>query len=139
MKKALLLWVLCALFVFSSCNYQKSVAYYSEKNNYISASGTVTHIKYNDERDALYLGFDNLTPDFSDNMFKIVGQNLLIVENNDLQHKLKIGKEVEFISAPRYFGDGYVMPIVGLTIDGEILLEFEQGYNNWVKWIREKG
>ena len=136
MKKMFLPLVLCIIVVFSSCTSRKEIQYYSERNNYITATGTVMHIKYNEKKDALYLGFDELLPEFSDRTFKIVGKNLTVVQENDIDQKLKLGDHVEFISAPRYFGDGYAMPIVGITVDGEVLLEFEEGYDNWLKWIK---
>lgn len=59
------------LFVLSSCSNDKKQQYYSDKTNYISVTGTVTHIKYNSENDALYLGFSDLQPTCDDNTFKI--------------------------------------------------------------------
>lgn len=130
--------ILCITIVLSSCSQNESIEYYSDSSNYIAATGTVTHIKYSEEKDALYLGFEQLSPEFSDNSFKIVGKNLSLVQENGVDQKLQTGKQIEFISAPRYFGDGYVMPIVGITVDGEVLLTFEQGYNNWLEWIKEE-
>ena len=135
MKKLLFLLALCVAIVLSSCGLDKKTEYYSERSNYITAIGTISHIKYNEENDVLYLGIEQLSPEFADIAFKIVGKNLLIVQENGIDQKLQIGKQIEFISAPRYFGDGYVMPIVGVTIDGEVLLDFEQGYYNWLEWI----
>lgn len=135
MKRLMLLLVLCITVFLSSCTLDEKVAYYSESGNYITATGTVTHIKYDENKDILYLGFEELTPGFSDNAFKIVGKNLLTAQENGIDEKLKIGKQIEFISAPRYFGDGYVMPIVEITVDGEVLLAFEQGYRFWLEWV----
>ena len=137
MKKILLLLIICIAIFLSSCNAKQQLEYYSNPDNYITVVGTVTHIKYNEERDSLYLGLHQIPTEFSDNSFKIVGENLLIAQENGIDQKLKIGEQVEFISAPKYFGDGYVMPIVGLTVDGEILLTFEQGYRNWIEWITD--
>ncbi len=136
MKKFFIPLILCITFVLSSCSSDNHLEYYSKPSNYITATGTITHIKYSEENDALYLGFEQLSPEFSDDSFKIVGKNLSIVQENGVDQKLQIGKQIDFISAPRYFGDGYVMPIVGLTVDGEVLLTFEQGYDNWLEWIK---
>ena len=136
MKKTLLLFMVCLTLLFSACMSRKEIQYYSERSNYITATGTVMHIKYTEDRDELYLGFDELSPKFSDSTFKISGKNLLIAQQNGIDQKLELGDRIEFISAPRYFGDGYVMPIVGINIDGEILLEFETGYKNWLEWIK---
>ncbi len=123
------------LLMLSSCYAEKQQEYYSDKNNYVVATGTVTHIKY--YNDALYLGFSQMEPHMSDNSFKIVGENLVIVRNNGLDNKLKTGDRIEFITAPKYFGDGYVMPIVEITVNGEKLLDFDEGFVNLNKWLEE--
>lgn len=135
MKKIYLVLILCITTVLSSCALNEDVEYYSNSNNYITVVGVVSHLKYNEEKDVLYLGFEQLSYEFADNAFKIVGKNLLVVQENGIDSKLQLGDQIEFISAPKYFGDGYVMPIVGITINGEELLSFEQGYNNWLEWI----
>ena len=63
--------------------------YYSQKSNYVNASGIVTYISYNDDKSALYLGFSDLNPRFDDDSFKIVGDNLLIAQNNGVDKKSK--------------------------------------------------
>lgn len=137
MKKLFTLSIACIIILLSSCNTKQEIEYYSNPDNYITAVGTITHIKYNEEQDALYLGLQQIPSEFSDTSFKIVGANLLIAQENGIDQKLEIGKQIEFISAPKYFGDGYVMPIVGLSVDGETLLSFEQGYSNWIKWLKD--
>ncbi|MBQ4282903.1 MAG: hypothetical protein IJB96_03135 [Lachnospira sp.] len=140
MKYIVLFYMIVTVFMISSCTYgPRMYEYYSEKDNYVCATGTVTGIRYNESRDALYIEFDNLDPQFSDHNFKIEGDNLSIVKSNGIDDKLKLGEEVEFFSATRYFGDGYVMPIVGITVDGEVLLEFDEGYENLLKVLKDEG
>lgn len=97
----------------------------------------VTHISYNEDNSVLYLGFSDLNPQFDDNSFKIVGDNLPIVQHNGIDEKIEIGDQVSFITAAKYFGDGYVMPIVEISINGEELLSFEEGFANLLKWLDE--
>lgn len=126
------------LFLIISClNSNKMRKYYAEKSNYLPASGTVSYIRYSDDGTALYIAFSELDPEFDDTCFKIVGNNLPTVQEKGIDEKIAVGDTVEFISAPRYFGDGYVMPIVGITANGEVLLEFEQGYDNLLLWLDE--
>ena len=138
MKKFLLqISTLCltVILLCCSCNSLEKIKYYSQKENYISVNGTVSHIKYNEDSTALYIGFSELSPALDDTSFKIVGYNLEIVRTNKVDDKLKIGEQVTFITAPKYFGDGYVMPIVAISINGESLLEFEEGYENLLDWL----
>ncbi len=117
------------------CGLHRERKYYSQKENYISVTGTISSIKYNDDATALYLDFSELTPTLDDTCFKIIGDNLQIVQSNKIDTKLEIGTQISFITAPRYFGDGYVMPIVAISVDGESLLDFEEGYENLIDWL----
>ena len=127
----LMLTLLC------SCDLSQHLDYYSNKENYINVTGTVSNIKYNDDSSILYIGFEELSPTLDDTCLKIVGENLDIVKANKIDDKLKIGEQTTFVTAPKYFGDGYVMPIVAISINGETLLEFEEGYKNLLDWLSE--
>ena len=136
LKKIIPIILLLNIMVFfNSCTKQIMNEYYSQKSNYVNASGIVAHISYNNDKSALYLGFSDLNPRFDDDSFKIVGDNLLIAQNNGVDKKIRIGDRVDFITAPRYFGDGYVFPIVGLSINNDELLNFENGFYNLLKWL----
>ena len=138
LKRAVLAIFLLSLFVFStSCAERKKKVYYSQKSKYVTATEIVTHISYNEDSSALYLGFSDLNPQFDDNSFKIVGDNLPIVRHNGIDEKIELGDQVDFITAARYFGDGYVMPIVAISIGDEELLSFDEGFNNLLKWLDE--
>lgn len=137
-NRILILFLLTGTLVLSACDSTKMKEYYMEKDNFVTATGTIRHIAYNDDSSTLYLGFTDLSPTFDDNSFKIVGNNLSIVQKNNIDEKIKIGDKIEFITAPQYFGDGYVMPMVAVSVNGEELLEFEEGYANFLKWLEEK-
>ena len=74
-KSIVFVLALCLSFLLSSCfGYtMKEKMYYSQKDNYVNATGIITHI--NEGTSALYLGFSDLSPQFDDNSFKIVGDN----------------------------------------------------------------
>lgn len=138
--KRILLTCVCVcvvLLLCCSCYSSEEYLYYSQKENYIEVEGTVSYIKYNEDSTALYIGFSKLSTALDDSCFKIVGDNLKIVKDNNIDDKLTEGEKISFVTAPKYFGDGYVMPIVSLTINGEILLEFDEGYANFLNWLSE--
>ena len=60
----------------------------------------------------------------------ISGENAYEAINNAIFDNIKIGDVVIFTSAPRYFGDGYFMPIIGLSIGDTEILNIETGYQN---------
>ena len=138
---ALAIYLLCLLIFSTSCTTRKMKDYYSQKSNYVSATGTVSHIAYSDENDVLYYGFSdvtyqsNSTYHFEYYNFKIVGENFQIVQEQNIDEKIKEGDEITFIAAPRYFYDGYAIPIVALSIGDEHVLEFDEGVDNLLKWL----
>ena len=139
---------ICMIILFSSCKNNigqvifdvldqkpEKRVYYSKLENYVEATGTVDHIMYSDDYTELCLGFSDLTPSFDDDSFEIVGKNLAIAQKNGIDEKIKLGDTVNFITAPEYFGDGYIMPIVAISVNGETLLEFEDGFKNYLNWL----
>ncbi len=128
---AALLTVLPIIFL-CSCKDRAMDEYYANRDNYISASGTVDFLNYDENFTTLYIGFSDLSPAFDDTCFKITGDNLKIVRENGIDEKLTIGTNVTFVSAPKYYGDGYVFPIVALRLGGDELLNADVGFENYV-------
>lgn len=126
--------VLCMVLAFAGCDKSKRREYYKDKSNYVTVSGTVKSI-YNYKNESLLISFDNLDYEFSASSFEICGKNLPVVQERGIDSKLKIGDSVTFTTAPGFFGDGYIMPIVAITVDGEELLSFEEGYENLMEWL----
>ena len=116
----------------------QSEDYYADESNYITAVGTVCHIRYTDDGEELYLGISGLGSEFADVNFRIIGDGLTVAQGRGIDGKLQIGDEVTFISAPSYFGDGYVVPIAALTVHGETLVEFDEGFESIRQWMAEK-
>lgn len=46
---------------------------------------------------------------------------------------LQQGTEVTFVTAPRCFGDGYIMPIVAIKTNEKEILGYEEGYKGLIK------
>ena len=67
---------------------------------------------------------------FVDNCFEVEESNATILKEAEIEEKLIPGTTFTFYSAPEYFGDGYWCPLVGLEINGEVLLDFDTGYKN---------
>lgn len=127
--------VMCVLWGLSGCQAVQMREYYEKKSNYIEAKGNVSYISYDENSQSIYIDFSSTIPVFDDTCFKIVGDNYSIAKENGIEGILKIGNEVSFITAPQYFGDGYVMPIVSISVEGNTLLEFEEGFANLLKWL----
>ncbi len=118
----------------SSCASKSMQDYYSREENYIRATGTITHIFHDEENKVLYLEFCNLEPAMDDTCFKLVGDNYELLMSRGIR-ELEIGQQIEFVTAPKYFGDGYVMPLVEVTVNGKCYLGFLEGKENLLKWL----
>lgn len=134
-----ILFVLSCLIVLSglltSCISIRYRIYYPVKDNYVEISGVVIYMKYSDDHTVLYIAFSDMDRKLDDRSFKIVGENLRIVEKNGIDDKIKIGDSVTFVTAPKYFGDGYVMPIVAISANDESLLDFDEGFKNFMDYL----
>ena len=134
-----ILFVLSCLIVLSglltSCISIRYRIYYPVKDNYIEVSGVVSYMKYSDDHTELHIAFSDMDRKLDDRSFEIVGENLRIVEKNGIDDKIKIGDRVTFVTAPKYFGDGYVMPIVAISANGESLLDFDEGFKNFMDYL----
>lgn len=121
--------------LLTSCLSIRYRIYYPVKDNYIEVSGVVIYMKYNKDHTELHIAFSDMDRKLDDRTFKIVGENLRIVEKNGIDDKIKIGDRVTFVTAPKYFGDGYVMPIVAISANGESLLDFDEGFKNFMDYL----
>ena len=140
LKQAIGIISVALIFVsFTACNRKEMISYYRDESHYITATGIVSYISYNAYSNAWYLCFADLSFEFDDNCFKVVGENIPIVQGKIGNFNTLCGKEVSFVTAPKYFGDGYVMPLVSLTVDGETILNDQDGVANFLEWLIGQG
>lgn len=130
-KKLLVILGIIVVLYFTLYSYIEEIVYYSQRDNYVVATGTVDFINYTSNK--LVISFSDMSENFEDDCFVISGSNMDVVLSNGIKNKLKMGDTVTFVAAPKVFGDGYAIPIVSITIDGEELLGFEEGYQNLLK------
>ena len=133
---SVVLFVVLCYVVFFFTPVRPRLEYYSEDSNYIMATCTVRHLGWGPDQSYVYIAFEDIPEEYSDTNFVIEGENLRIVLENGFLEKVKLGTEVVYVSAPRYFWDGYSMPIVELSVDGEVLLSFAEGKGNLLNFIR---
>jgi len=133
MKKWIALLLITALCMTSCAIFEaswdtKAEKYYSDQANFVERCAVVTHIQQSDDG-KIYMEVEQ--PDgFSDVCFKLDGASSKIAKDNGFITEVQVGDEITFISAPRYFGDGYVYPIVSLSKEGKVYLSFDVGYEN---------
>lgn len=133
--KRMIAWILCVMFLFAGCT-PVDVEYYADRSNYVTVIGTVSHIQYDEDGTALHIGMEECPEGFSDTDFKLVGEGLTIARENGIDEALQLGDEITFTAAPRYFGDGYVVPLAAIEVDGVWFLEFDEGHTALMNWLK---
>ena len=114
----------------TGCYQIREKNYYSDKNNYITEEALIDNIIFDEANNSIYFWLSQIDESYQDNTFKIEGESVNILLENAIFQKIEVGSELTYTSAPHYFGDGYCMPIVALSYNGEELLSFEEGYEN---------
>lgn len=114
----------------SGCYTTREKEYYSDINNYITDEATVDNIIYNEDDHYIILWLSEIDPSYQSSEFIIRGESVSLVIENDILRIIKKGDKITFTSAPGFFGDGYYMPIIGLSIGDIEILEIEIGYQN---------
>ncbi|MBR4077780.1 MAG: hypothetical protein IKK17_04145 [Oscillospiraceae bacterium] len=107
--------------------------YYMDVNNYITEEAVVDTITYDKKIEYIGIRLSEISDVYQGERFIIEGENLDIVLANGILEKIEPNSVIEFTSAPAFFGNGYLMPIVQLSVNGETLLSFEEGYANLLK------
>ena len=107
----------------------KEYKYYSNEENFVEVTSEINHIVWNHSEQCVTIGLSIVPETFSDNCFDIEEENYKIVLENGGEEYLQLGTSVTIVTAPRYFGDGYIMPIVAIKVGEYELLNYEDGYN----------
>lgn len=102
--------------------------YYSNEENFVEVTSKINHIVWNHSEQRVTIGLSDVPETFSDNCFDIEEDNYIILLENGGEEYLEYGTDVTIITAPRYFGDGYIMPIVAITVGEYELLNYDDGY-----------
>ncbi len=111
--------------------------YYGDQSNFITEKAIVDNIIYDDNQKRLVFWLSEIDESYSDSNFIMRGENARVAISNGILEKIHIGDEITFSSAPRYFGDGYFMPIIHISIGDDVILDFDEGHSNLMdsyKW-----
>ena len=129
----------CGVFIQMAFDNQEYNYYLNDKDGFISVTAVITEYrdvtsKHGEKR--IMLDFDDDVPGFCVDVFKIEDANRRVVRKNGFEKLVKPGTEITFISNPYYFGNGYIFPVVGLSVGDVVLLDFEEGYENLLESYR---
>jgi hypothetical protein len=143
MKKTVILMncvLACLLLV--SCDFNaplrnKMINYYSQDSNYSDLTGVIRSIKPVKGTDELFLEIDLLSenPDFSCNL-ETGYYEFVLVNRSAKDYDLKVNDTIVFTSAPMYFYNGHILPIIRIERNDSELLSFDAGKESYLNWIK---
>ena len=132
-------FIICSLVLIKGIDLIWTVQeykYYSNEENFMEITSEINHIVWSHSEQRVTIGLSDVPETFSDNCFDIDGDSFSIVVENNGEEYLKLGTSVTIITAPRYFGDGYIMPIVAIKTGEQELLNYEDGYKGLMESYR---
>ncbi len=142
MKKRWLVCILCFLFL-SSCDFNAPLRnrmreYYTNDDNYVEISGTIVTVEYQ-ELAKTYLFEIEVSPEFQDIYYstRLLNGNVrfdLLCDTPE-QYEFQSGDELIFTTAIFNFYAGHHYPLIAIQRGDEVLLTFEKGKADYLKWI----
>ena len=116
----------------------KMLEYYTLDSNYVQVTGIIKSVEYHKEIDELYIKIEVST---DNHPFPYLGDDgcgeFTLVNWSLFEFDLEIGDAVVFTSAPYYFYNGHIWPIVAVEKEGCEYLSYEKGKDNYLNWIKE--
>ena len=122
--------VLFSAIYISGCYSAREKSYYADMTNFITEEATVDNIIYDEKHNYIVLWLSGIDPSYQSSAFIIRHENVTVVMENEFLNKIRVGDTITYTSAPGYFGDGYFMPIIGISAKASEILDVETGYQN---------
>lgn len=131
--------IVFATLILSACTFfeasweAREKEYYAETGNYIVLTATVTaKPTYFDKEDYYLLNveFDDKEVVQYESRVEIHKSNGDILEKNGYFEEISEGDKIQITLAPEIFGDGYIIPAVGIKTQEKVYLAFEKGMAN---------
>jgi hypothetical protein len=108
------------------------VIYYSNPKNYVDADGLITFLRQSEDGTiALTIKTDTIGLSTA---LQIIPRNAALACANGFMAEVNVGDKISLISAPAYFGDGYILPVVGFTKGNKEYLDFSSGISNQIAY-----
>ena len=112
--------------------------YYSQEENYFELQGEIKTIEYKTEFNELLLEIDLLGDKHDFPLNAETGYSeFVLVHCSNYELSLQENDIIAFVSAPMYFYNGHVLPVVQLKKGREEQLTFSEGQSNYINWIKE--
>ena len=132
MRKFAMIIILFSITAMAGCSLsnqrmaKKMIEKYSIEQNYVALSGEIIEFNQNNvvikcEEIKNYISYEDDVCEYY-----VYSDEIL---------DLKIGDQIDFVTAPFHFYNGHKLPIIEVKKDGCTLLPFEDGKNNLIEWV----
>lgn len=135
--------LLSILFLFG-CDFNaplrnQMLAYYGNDDNYAETVGTVKSTRYKADTDELFIEMKlNENGVYEQCINAHTGfVEFVLVNFSNYEIDLNVGDTASISSAPMYFYNDHIMPIVALSEGDTEYISFEEGKNAYLFWIEE--
>ncbi len=114
------------------------IGHFEKNPQFIEDTATVSNIFYAEHSKRIVIAFSELCDAYLTNCFEIPIDPADQMLKSSILKRIKIGDRVKFVSDPWCCEGNQFMPIVAIwSAEGEALLEYEQGYANLMKRLKE--
>ncbi|MBO5701901.1 MAG: hypothetical protein J6S71_05645 [Clostridia bacterium] len=134
--------LMCLIISLSSCDFSKPLrtkmqSYYSDDTNYVTLSGIVASMSDDGRKLGIKITTENhgITHPKLEDIYEFH----VFFEDDEAWVGIELNDPVTFTTAPMYFYNGHILPIVFLAKDGEVYLELEDGKAQLLTWVENDG
>ncbi len=134
--------LICLIISLSSCDFSKPLrtkmqSYYSDDTNFVTLEGIVASKSDDGRKLGIKITTENheIMRPISDDIYEFY----IFFENEEAWVEIELNDTVTFTTAPMYFYNGHILPIVFLAKDGEVYLELEDGKAQLLTWVENDG
>ncbi len=128
--------ILVLLFLCASCGAPnfRIRQYYQDESHFKEYKATVKgYYDYWGDSNLIHLYIGDTGGDFSSSSIYLIGENANAARKNQIWNVIRIDSEITFVTSEAIFYDGYMLPIVALSCQGEELLDYDQGRQNLIE------
>lgn len=136
MKRFMLIIVLLlSLLLLSGCfepTRKAMMERYSDDENYVTLCGKVLSIDvYNVDKRMIVVECDELKTYIP---YQVNPCEYYVYSTNIIN--LNVGDAIAFKTVPFHFYNGHQLPIVEVIVNNEVLLDFDEGKQNLISWVK---
>ena len=130
------LFIMVLLITCASCGAPnfRIKKYYQDESHFKEFKANVKgYYDYWGDSNMIHLYIGDTGDDFSSSSIYLIGENANAARKNQIWNVIRMDSEITFVTSEAIFYDGYMLPIVSLSCQGEELLDYDLGRQNLIE------